>query len=75
MAKTPAPAAVGLRFAVSTPQEFRVGKQIIARYLTGHTYTTTDLNCDFVGKLVADGIATPVGLAGAHKAGGSAVTG
>lgn len=75
MANTPAPAAVGLQFAVSSPQEFRVGARLIARYLTGHKYAVTDLNCDFVGEMIASGIAYPVGIAGAHKAGGSAVTG
>lgn len=75
MTTTPAPAPVGLRFAVSTPQEFRIGRQLIARYLTGQSYTVTDLNCDFVGALIANGIAAPVGIAASRQAGGSAITG
>lgn len=48
MAKAP----VGARFKTLERQEFRIGNQMIARYLPEFDYRVTDLNTDFVGGLI-----------------------
>lgn len=76
MTKKPTPAAVGLRFVVTEPAPFRVGNKLIAKYSPEYgPYTVTDLNCDFVGALMAEGKAVAIGIAKGHKAGGKAFTG
>lgn len=77
MAKKPAPAPVGARFVVTEPATFKVGERVIAKYLPPpFDYRVTDLNCQFIGELLAAGTAVLTGAAGVNnKAGGSAITG
>lgn len=81
MPKKSTPAPVGARFVVTEPATFKVGNRTIAKYLpaskeANFDYRVTDLNCGFVGELLAAGTAVLTGAAGANnKAGGSAVTG
>jgi hypothetical protein len=77
MPKKSAPAPVGARFVVTKEALFKVGERVIANYLPPpFDYRVTDLNCGFVGDLLAAGTAVLTGAAGANtKAGGSAVTG
>ena len=75
MAKKTTPAPVGARFVVTEETQFKVGERLIANYLVGRDYRVTDLNCEFVGAMIADGTAVLTGTAASNQAGGSAVTG
>ncbi len=79
MPKKATPAPVGARFVVTEPATFTVGNRTIAKYLPAtkdakYDYRVTDLNCAFVGELLAAGTAVLTGLGG-NGAGGSAITG
>lgn len=75
MPKKSTPATVGQRFRVTETTEFKVGAKIIANYLPEHEYTATDLNCEFVGELIASEKATTTGAVAPRRAGGTAKTG
>lgn len=75
MAKTPAPATVGHRFAVSTAADFHVGTKLVAKWRPGGSYRVTEENCVRVGELLANGTATDLGAGASQSPGGTAITG
>jgi hypothetical protein len=80
MTKKPSVLITGTRFRVKKPVEFRVGRQMIARYLPGvdgqpFDYRVTDLNSAFVAEQIGAGNAFVIGYSSRARPGGTASTG